>query len=805
MKTIYSTLRTLTCILCLTGMLAACTEGNEWETNPAKAALFRVHNVKVDKAAAQTASVSWSATSNAEYYIIEVSTEKLSDTTEKGAAQNSIVYGEDKSITAIPALINGLTKSSTYYLRIKSFGNGLESGWAYLDGTFETTEEDILSKEFAEGDITAESIRVKWNDAGLPVTHLLYEWQVSNGEDQTTQETVYELSAEEISAQSAVISGLLPGTKYNISIYNNDDLRGITEATTEQILAMPEVLGGNVTLKWNADGIAVTKLSYCPNNVEGAESTEQKLTEAEIKTGSTTLVGLDLGKEYTFMIYNGASLRGIATATTEQIMSIADSDIRGKSVTVTWADNGTAATKLTYLPTNGAEIVWSDKLSAEGTNVTGLEGETEYTFRIYTNDVLRGEQTVKTLKGLIDVTIEAGITSATFTWETDETVVSYSCTASGATDNKVNLTSEEISSGQVTINGLTASTVYTFTLYNSNGNAVSNAQPFTTKEDPLAGYTVIELTTSSTKEDFINAINSNTGNVAILISEGANIDGTGISIIPANITSLLIWGSDRTYTSYASDNKPKLKVSNWYIYGAKNKIEFFNLDINAGSTSSYILQVRDQNDSNIGDIEDIQFNSCKISNTAGLFCVRKCTNTANKYCKSISYNDCTISNIGNYSLAHIEYANGESFPYYITNISLRNTTVSNVARCIMRIDSKYPSLNITIEQSTFYNCGAKNNGYYLLRINKGSNPNINITNSLLGDVVTRCSLPSSYTFNTQNVYYTTDCTDSDNFFSTKATSTENSASALFPNAATGDFTVGATELKAFGDPRWNKQ
>lgn len=803
MKTIYNTLRTFTCILCLTGMLAACTEGNEWETNPAKAALFRVHNVKVDKAAAQTASVSWSATSNAEYYIIEVSTEKLSDATEKGAAQNSIVYGEDKSITAIPALINGLTKSSTYYLRIKSFGNGLESGWAYLDGTFETTEEDILSKEFAEGDISAESIRVKWNDAGLPVTHLLYEWQVSNGEDHTTQEAVYELSAEEISAQSAVISGLLPGTKYNISIYNNDDLRGITEATTEQILAMPEVLGGNVTLKWNANGIAVTKLSYCPNNVEGAESIEQKLTEAEIKAGSTTLVGLDLGKEYTFMIYNGASLRGIATATTEQIMSIADSDIRGKSVTVTWADNGTAATKLTYLPTNGAEIVWSDKLSAEGTNVTGLEGETEYTFRIYTNDVLRGEQTVKTLKGLIDVTIEADITSATFTWEADETVVSYSCTASGATDNKVNLTSGEISSGQVTINGLTASTAYTFTLYNSNGNAVSNAQPFTTKEDPLAGYTVIELTTSSTKDDFTNAINNNTGNVAILISEGANIDGTGISIIPANITSLLIWGSDRAYT--ISENKPNLKVKDWIVYGDKNKIEFFNLNLTAGATTGFILQLgQSATSTEIGNINEIQFNSCQISQIASCFTFRKNTVT-DKYCNSISFNDCLISEIGNYGLV---FAGESGSGYRFNTISISNTTVHNVNRNII-YSNQTATFKLDINSCTFYKCGniqVETNRYW---ISAPQNIDISVSNSLFTNLNIRTSPDGicntlKETCNKTDIFYTNDCTG-DNYANYWSTKLDYSSTDLFENPSEGNFKVKVSGYESYGDPRWNKQ
>ena len=109
-----------------------------------------------------------------------------------------------------------------------------------------------------------------------------------------------------------------PGTKYNISIYNNDDLRGITEATTEQIFSTPEVLGGNITLKWNTNSVNVTKLSYHPNNVEEAETTEYELTETEINASSITLTGLDLGTEYTFMIYNEEALRGITTATTEQ-------------------------------------------------------------------------------------------------------------------------------------------------------------------------------------------------------------------------------------------------------------------------------------------------------------------------------------------------------------------------------------------------------------------------------------------------------------------------------------------------------
>lgn len=792
MKTIYITLRTLVCMLCLTGIFTACTEGNEWETNPSKAALFRVRDVKVDKAAAQTASVSWSATSSAEYYIIEVSTEKLSDNMEIGTSQNSIVYGEDKSISAVPALISGLTKSSTYYLRVKSFGDGLESGWAYLDGTFETTEEDILEKEFANGDITAESIRVKWNDAGLPVTHLSYEWQVNVGGDVTTQEETYELSSEEISAQSAILSGLQPGTKYNISIYNNDDLRGITEATTEQIFSTPEVLGGNITLKWNANSVNVTKLSYHPNNVEEAETTEYELTEAEINASSITLAGLDLGKEYTFMIYNGEALRGIATATTEQIMNITTENIRGKSVTVTWADNGTAATKLTYQPANAPETVWNNELSAEGTNVTGLEGETTYTFRIYTDDVLRGEQTVTTLKGLIDVTIEAGITSATFTWEVDETVASYACTKDGEVAQTIPLAEANKNKGTITVDNLIGSTKYTFTLYNIDGMAVSNEQVFTTKTDPLKDYKKVYL---NSKDEWNNIWNdeSNSGKIAIILTPQTDYDMSGSSTknIPQRITSLVVWGGEDG-KELSEEDKPIIGFRGLSFEASSiDEITFFNVAIKCDNSTGNILfrQVSPTT------IRKLTFQSCKIYDTRGFIVHDKnVTGTT----QSLTIDNCYFENIGDYSI--IGNRNGHT----INNISFTNSTVNNCSGNIIRVNQT-TNFTLTIDHCTFYNCGAGSTQWIR---SDAENDNIVISNSLFTSLHIRtqsdgiCNTLKN-TCNKANIFYTNDCTGDDyaDYWSTKL---NYSSTELFENPSGGNFRVQIPEYAIYGDPRWNK-
>lgn len=798
MKTIYTSLRTLACIVFLAGIFAACTDGNEWDVDASKVALFRVRNVSVpnNRVAAQSASVSWTATSTAEYYIIEVSTEALTDDMEMGAARNSIVYGENKSITSVPVMLTGLTKESTYYLRVKSFGSGMQSGWAYLDGSFTTTSEDILQKEFAAGDITGESILVKWSDAGLPVTHLVFEWEVTTGSEGTTDEGIHELTSEEISSQSAIISGLQPGTKYVVYIYNIDDLRGITEATTEQILNVSEVLGGSVTLSWVDNGIPVTKISYYPTD-NNTNLTEQELTEQEINAGSTTINGLALGQTYTFTIYNNEALRGIAEATTEQIMFINGADVRGRSVTVTWAENEFAVTKLTYQAANGEEIPWEGELSAAGTDVTGLEGLTEYTFRVYTGDVLRGEQTVTTLAPMIDVTITAGITNATFTWEFDENVAAYSCTANGGYVDIVNLSDDEKSNGAIKINELTANTSYTFVLYNDVNKAVSNAQLFTTEKDPLEGYYKVYL---NSPEEWTTIWDDTqvSGKVALILTKGTDYDmsGKNTSAIPDKITSLVIWGGEDG-EEFNDAEKPVLGFRGLsFMAPSIDKIEFFNIaikcDKNAGSAaSSGNILFRQADPTTIGEMV---FRSCKIFNARGFIVHDKSIPGTTK---SITIDNCYFENIGDYAI--IGNRNGHT----INSISFTNSTVNNCAGNIFRLNQS-SLFTLAIEYCTFYNCGGGSTEW----IRSDSNAdNISVTNSLFTSLYIKTQsdgICNTLRNTCSNVFYTNDCTGDTyaNYWSTKL---EYSASTLFRNPTEGDFTVQIPEYAIYGDPRRNNE
>ena len=98
--------------------VAACIDGNDWETISGNR-LFGTTSFSVEPAAI-TAEAKWDATPNTEYYIIEASREQMDDNMPMGSASGSIVYGEDQSIKKSPYTLTGLLGETTYYLRIKS-------------------------------------------------------------------------------------------------------------------------------------------------------------------------------------------------------------------------------------------------------------------------------------------------------------------------------------------------------------------------------------------------------------------------------------------------------------------------------------------------------------------------------------------------------------------------------------------------------------------------------------------------------------------------------------------------------------
>ena len=100
----------------LLGMIVfSCTDGNDWETNTASARLFRVNSKSISiTASALTASVTWDATPETEYYIIEISKSPLTDDIIMGS-QGNLIFGQDQSIRKAPYILSGLESDTEYY------------------------------------------------------------------------------------------------------------------------------------------------------------------------------------------------------------------------------------------------------------------------------------------------------------------------------------------------------------------------------------------------------------------------------------------------------------------------------------------------------------------------------------------------------------------------------------------------------------------------------------------------------------------------------------------------------------------
>lgn len=806
MKQLNNIMRTLAVLVCGLVICTACTDGNDWEIDKSKAALFRVSDITVTPSA-QTASVSWTASKGAEYYVIEVSTEALSDDIAQGDGVNSIVFGEDKSITSTPAVIKGLTKETEYYIRIKAFGGNLQSAWSYKIDSFETTEENILEEGISGSDITGTTIPVSWDmSSGLPVTHIVYEYEITSEGNVTTETVTRDLTEEEKSAGTALLTDLQAGTHYVIYIYNGEELRGMTEITTEQIISAiseENIIGGNVTLNWNSNGRVMSHYGYLKTGE--TEVVKEALTETELNASQVTVEGLELGTEYTFYIYNENAIYGTVQATTEQILNIEDQNVTGSAITATWTVNGKNVKYLTYQADNDENETVRDltkeEISSGQATITGLLSLTNYTIRIYNDqDVLRGVSTAKTKEKKIDLKGKSTKNSITFTWdETEENIYSYGYAAgSEPSFGDQILSDEELRNRSVTVNNLESNTAYTFVLFDSNRNKISNPLTFTTKVDPFAGYVMKTINSGSDLTSIIND-NSVIGNIAVLIPSGAEINGISKLTIPERITSLLIWGGNSEEVDLK--DKPKLVVNQWDLEGSKTQIKFYNLNIDGNASYAFRLGHKLSSAPDVyvqtGTIDRFEFVSCNISNLSGggVICMRD-DGASKAHIGNIVFDDCNINDIGNYSLVHSESSASTS---QVDNISVNNTTASGFTRCIIRLDQS-ATVNIKIDHCTFYNSDSSQKSNYWLRLDDSATPSISITNTLFG----KCMMTTnakSLAIQSENVFYTNDCTGT---AGTWVTSTGTDSNGLFKNPGSGDFTVINSQYAAYGDSRWNQ-
>lgn len=315
----------------LSGMfLNSCTDANEWGTDESFDRLFgtKQSSFTVTEGAI-SAEVEWDATVDTEYYIIEASTDSLYDEISMGA-ENSIVYGEDGSITQSPYTITGLLGETTYYLRIKSMSKDKQSNWVYLpDYKFTTDKEQIIS-DVSDTDITDESVVLSW-EAGLEVTHITY---TQNGELVT-----YTLTDEEKASGKVTFSGLSAMTEYVFYIYNGEILRGEQTVTTKEAVMVESQISDiqqtSAVFTWDTSVGRLTGYYFAEGETYPQEA-NKSLTDEQITAGKIELTGLEPNTTYTVAIMRDNTVRAMQTFKTAMgipgtYTSVEVSDISGWS------------------------------------------------------------------------------------------------------------------------------------------------------------------------------------------------------------------------------------------------------------------------------------------------------------------------------------------------------------------------------------------------------------------------------------------------------------------------------------------
>lgn len=216
--------------LALGATVAACTDANDWETDPTYNRLFGVNASKItidrDQEAPSTVTVNFNPIQGAEYYIVEVSTDSLYNDVEMGG-ENAIVFGTNKDITKSPVTLTGLAEETNYYMRIKTMSSTTpESHWAYYNSgeSFKTLG---IIYDVPAADILEDRITLRWIP-GSEVTHITYTTKI---DEQDVTET-RRLKDDEIANSTCTIDGLQSNKTYNFAIYKGEQLRGTKTVKT---------------------------------------------------------------------------------------------------------------------------------------------------------------------------------------------------------------------------------------------------------------------------------------------------------------------------------------------------------------------------------------------------------------------------------------------------------------------------------------------------------------------------------------------------------------------------------------------
>ena len=302
-----------TCLLLTIFLSTSCTDGNDWEVIEANRLFGPTQgdfSLTADDEIAQI-EITWKGVKDAQGYVLEISTEPLSNDIALGEAAGSQVFGNDGEKISSPLTVKELLPETNYYARIKAIGSNKESYWVYAEKSVKTTKEQLLEIPTEDaGDITKESIRVSWME-GCNVTAL----HISSNSASAPYEETFILEEADKEACSFLFEGLSSLTEYTIELLNNDITRGTIKVTTAQgemiEVTVDELTHNSATFSWVEAADAYTLIPGENPTADGAEA---------FPAGSATTFtasNLNSSTTYTFSVIKNGAIVGYVTFETE--------------------------------------------------------------------------------------------------------------------------------------------------------------------------------------------------------------------------------------------------------------------------------------------------------------------------------------------------------------------------------------------------------------------------------------------------------------------------------------------------------
>lgn len=387
----------------------------------------------------------------------------------------------------------------------------------------------------------------------------------------------------------------------------------------------------------------------------------------------------------------------------------------------------------------------------------------------------------------------------------DVTHITYANTNDAENIQTINLTDEEKAAGKYTLGGLNPTSTYTITIY-KNDVKRGQLQVTTPAAMPAANFKYsLASDVTVISQDLIDEIaekakaaagNETNYSATIGIPAGAKVALYGINDSDGGKTNVTIPdGMSVTFFGLAGGDAPTINLDkNFDIAGSHAFIKFQNVKLEENGAGYFI------NQSKACTVSEFTLENCEVSNLKTSF-FRLQGSDAKSIGKLTLKNSIFTKLCAGYGFIHVDTGSGAG---HVDNVEIDGCTFNSICVTgkVFIFSKKTDMQDITIKNSTFYNCNG--NGQYFVDFNTDTfGPStFTIENCIFGksaDEATNKNIRSKTPATVANSFRTTD------FFKVikGVNDTEFSSTQLFKDPANGDFTIKAGTLKEkAGDPRW---